>query len=678
MRKWDLFLWLFRMALQFCFLLGACSEITSFSRRSLRGISNSESISAYSPVNLNTENPHQVVINNSLVSITLSRPEGYIIGISYGGIDNLLNTLIDVQYRGYMDVVWNQPGTPPQFQRIQGTKFSVITKDDDMVEISFFSEWTSSMEGSSVPMNIDQRYILRRGDSGFYSYAIFERSEGLPAVVVDQTRLVFRLREDMFNYMAISDTRQRIMPSLKDRNEGQHLAYPEAVLLTHSSIPQCRGEVDDKYQYSSENQDNNVQGWTTTDSAPTVGFWIITPSNEFRNGGPIKQDLTSHVGPTLLSMFTSTHYAGTDAVMAFKEGETFKKVFGPVFVYLNNASSNSKSLWSDAAKKLSNEVKSWPYDFPRSQDFFPSKQRGQVTGQLQVKDGGKTSVYPSNAYIGLAFPGEAGSWQTESKSYQFWTRTDENGNFKIENIVPGDYNLYAWIPGFIGDYKYNDIITIESGRSIELGTLVYRPPRNGYTLWEIGIPDRSAAEFFVPDPNPRLMNKLYKNDPHDKFRQYGLWERYTDLYPDHDLVYTVGVDNYKNHWFFSHVNRKIGKNTFQPTTWEIVFQLQNNTLKGKYTLQLALASASNAEVQVWFNGWNADYPYFTTGEIGNDSAIARHGIHGLHRLYSINVASDQLVTGKNTIYLRQSIATSPFQGVMYDYIRLESPPTPDT
>jgi len=41
--------------------------------------------------------------------------------------------------------------------------------------------------------------------------------------------------------------------------------------------------------------------------------------------------------------------------------------------------------------------------------------------------------------------------------------------------------------------------------------LVYEPPRDGPTLWEIGIPDRSAAEFYVPDPNPMYINKLYVN-----------------------------------------------------------------------------------------------------------------------------------------------------------------------
>lgn len=46
-----------------------------------------------------------------------------------------------------------------------------------------------------------------------------------------------------------------------------------------------------------------------------------------------------------------------------------------------------------------------------------------------------------------------------------------------------------------------------------MGDLVYEPPRDGPTMWEIGIPDRSAAEFYIPDPNPKYINKLYVNHP---------------------------------------------------------------------------------------------------------------------------------------------------------------------
>lgn len=69
-------------------------------------------------------------------------------------------------------------------------------------------------------------------------------------------------------------------------------------------------KVDDKYEYSSENKDLKVHGWISSEietEAP-MGFWVIIPSNEFRSGGPLKQNLTSHVGPTSLAVSQCTRY----------------------------------------------------------------------------------------------------------------------------------------------------------------------------------------------------------------------------------------------------------------------------------------------------------------------------------------------------------------------------------
>jgi hypothetical protein len=52
-----------------------------------------------------------------------------------------------------------------------------------------------------------------------------------------------------------------------------------------------------------------------------------------------------------------------------------------------------------------------------------------------------------------------------------------------------------------------------AGSDIDVGDLVFEPPRDGPTLWEIGIPDRSAAEFYIPDPDPKYINKLFVNHP---------------------------------------------------------------------------------------------------------------------------------------------------------------------
>ncbi|KAI9097571.1 hypothetical protein K1719_025342 [Acacia pycnantha] len=194
---------------------------------------------------------------------------------------------------------------------------------------------------------------------------------------------------------------------------------------------------------------------------------------------------------------------------------------------------------------------------------------------------------------------------------------------------------------------WEDVCSDDDERNVDI---VYEPPRDGPTLWEIGIPDRSAAEFYVPDPNPKYINKLYVNHP-DKFRQHGLWERYAELYLEEDLVYTVDVSDYGKDWFFAQVTRKKDDGTYQGTTWQIKFKLDN----------------------VRVNDPEQDPAVFTTGLIGEDNTIARHGIHGLYWLYSIDVEGGLLIEGDNTLYLTQTRATGPVDGIMYDYIRLESP-----
>ncbi|KAG8383634.1 hypothetical protein BUALT_Bualt04G0034400 [Buddleja alternifolia] len=613
-----------------------------------------ENFEADTGVKLLQQDQH-VVMSNGIVSVTLTAPGGAVTNITYKGSDNLLETRDKEPDRGHWDVVWTKQGRDNMTDNLVGTSYKVIAQNPDQTEISFTTTWT--VGSTNVPINVDKR----------------------------------------FHYMAMSDVRQRIMPTFEDRTNGKPLEYPEAVKLTNPSNPALKGEVDDKYLYSCDNKDSKVHGWVSSASNTPVGFWMITPSNEFRTGGPIKQDLTSHVGPFVLSMFISRHYAGEDIDLKFQTQDYWKKVFGPVYVYLNSdasAKTTPSVLWNDAKQRMEKEVASWPYSFPLSTEFVKSNQRGSVSGQLLVHDPTiienqhmmvlyiyiyiyiyrfvtKRAVPGGSAYVGLAAPGAAGSWQLENKGYQFWTQTDKSGNFMIKNVIPGTYSLFAWVPGTVGDYKHASDITITPGSNVKASNVVFKAPRKGSTLWEIGIPDRTAAEFFIPDASPQFKIHSY-NHPVEKFREYGLWERYKDVYPRNDLVFTIGTSDYKKDWFFAHVLRIVGNGQYAATTWQILFDLKNVNEAANYTLQLALASANNAELQVRLNDPKS-LPHFTTGTIGKDNAVARHGIHGLYHFYSINISGSRLVVGRNTIFLTQARNQGRLSEVMYDYIRLEGP-----
>ncbi|CAN1809446.1 Rhamnogalacturonate lyase [Linum perenne] len=490
---------------------------------------------------------------------------------------------------------------------VDGTDYKVITEKPDVVEVSFSRTWRPGLPNTVVPLNVDMRYIVRKDVPGFYVYVIVERLQGWPDVDMNYHRYAFKPNKTLFNYMAITDEIQLVMPTEADREAGTPLAYKEAVKLTNPvSNPAFKDQVDDKYEYTLEKTQLKLKGWIS-DSAK-LGFWIVAPSDEYMNGGPKKNDLTCHCGPTVVVIFTSIHTFGLDLLTEYRNGEPWKKAFGPVFIYLN-ADGDRSALWKDA----------------------------------------------------------------KSQGYNFWTQTDDKGNFVIKNVRPGDYNLYGYVIGVVSSFRHPQLITVKAGDELKLGQVAFKPPRTGPTLWEIGIPDRSANEFFVPDADPGFLNKFWLDKPKDKYRQYGLWARYAELYPKDDLVFQVGVSTYSKDWFYAHVLREVGK-TYNPTTWRVVFDLPEVIPTGNYTIQIALAAAEMTNIFVYVNDVNAKRPHYATGTVGTDNAIARHGNHGLYRFFSGGLPSNLFLKGKNTIFMRHAKSQdSPFSGVMYDYIRLEAP-----
>ena len=50
---------------------------------------------------------------------------------------------------------------------------------------------------------------------------------------------------------------------------------------------------------------------------------------------------------------------------------------------------------------------------------------------------------------------------TVKHDYQLWTEADCNGEFAINNDRAGEYNFYAWVPGFYSNIGENSLLIME-------------------------------------------------------------------------------------------------------------------------------------------------------------------------------------------------------------------------
>src|SRR5581483_10351895 len=283
------------------------------------------------------------------------------------------------------------------------------------------------------------------------------------------------------------------------------------------------------------------------------------------------------------------------------DAEEWSKIYGAWMLYLNSGGSTD-ALWSDAKKKAATERSAWPYAWMNDSHFPLAAQRGTVTGQLKISDPQAAKASPANAWVGLAAPEP--DWQQQSNNYQFWTRADKDGRFKIPAVRTGSYTLYAFVNGVMDEFRRDDM-HVEAGKPLDLGTMDWMPVHFGKQLWQIGTPDRTAKEFRHGD----------------EYRQWGLWLKYPQEFPN-DVNFVIGKSNERTDWNYAQVNvQKDGE--WKGTSWNISFDMKNAPKTGTATLRLAIAAAHRALLRVLVNDQQvADL------RLDLDNAMIRAGIHG--------------------------------------------------
>jgi rhamnogalacturonan endolyase len=570
-----------------------------------------------------------------------------------------------------------------------------------------------AIKGVDGRMDIEVRYTMERGVSGFYTYAEYTHKANYPAASFGENRFILMNMNNTFDWLSVDADRNMAMCSNEDTRSAVVIHAKEQSILSTGIY---KNSVEHKYTYCGIMYRLPAFGWSSTKDH--IGVYFINPSTEYIGGGAEKMDLVCHMHGTILDYWTSGHYAG-GAGCNIPAGQEWKKVVGPIFVYFNALENpkdptkaeldtlaatqgnptvpatwhdNAFALWNDAVAK-SKEVKAaWPYDWVSGVDYPHKNERGNVTGQFVLNDPQAATTKLPGLTVGLAHPdyttsaggftqrsgnGNVIKWPHDGNYYQFWADGTDDGRFTIPNIRPGTYTMHAFADGVLGEFAKADI-TVEAGKNLDLGKVEWKPVRYGKQVWEIGYPNRNGSEFF-------------------KGNDYWLWGwcvRYPLLFPN-DITYTIGKSDYHKDWFFEEVPhgestawlnpeakdpanqrfgwvkagtqgqdmwRTIGRG--RATTWTIKFNM-DKAVQGKATLRIALGGADGGGLAIGVNG----------KAVGNIRPVSTNALRyntdrGVWHEYSQAFDAALLKAGENEMTLTVP-AGELTSGVAYDYLRLE-------
>ena len=634
-------------------------------------------------------------LDNGIVKIAVTKRNGKLTSLVYHGLETL---------NGRSES-WEQL---PSGQVTSSITIDPTRNGGERAEVA--------VKGITGRMDLEVRYTVERGVSGFYTYAIYSHAAGNPAAREGESRFINQLTPT-FDWLSVDADRNMPMCSTADLRAGVVVHAKEQRIL-NTGIYQ--NSVEHKYSYCAEMYKLPAYGFSSIKDH--IGVWFINPSNEYLGGGPTRIDLVCHMNATMLDYWTSGHYAG-GAECNVPADEPWSKVVGPIFVYLNSLqtaqspsaadletlaatqgnptipaawTANANALFDDALARARVTKAQWPYAWVQGVDYPHQDGRATVSGRLVLDDPQAASTKLPHLWVGLAHPdykgpgtafarragnGDIVTWDHDANYYQFWVEGTPDGRFTIPNVRPGTYTLHAFAEGVLGEFTQLNV-TVRAGQPLDLGALDWKPVRYGKQVWEIGYPDRTGGKFFKGDG-----------------ANYWLWGwglRYSLLFP-HDITYTVGKSDYHRDWFFQQVphsettawlnpaakdpaNQRFGWVKALPTgspdpwrqwghgratTWTITFAMDKAST-GLATLRVALAGADGfGGLAVAVNGKS----------VGTIRTVATNALRyntdkGMWRQYAQPFDAALLKAGANEIQLTVP-AGDVTTGVVYDYLRLE-------
>jgi rhamnogalacturonan endolyase len=572
------------------------------------------------------------------------------------------------------------------------TVVNPATNGGSSAVIQLFDSYTNN----SANANAYRYFAMFRGSPGLYAGEVMAHGPNMPAGGADIPSLAGKLGGGIFNWLAQDTGRNKLMQSTSDSSQGGVNNSPKEVTLITSG--QLAGQFDCKYDFAGELGALGCTGWCSTGLATNLGIWLVHPSDEYFTCGPKHTEILAQM-MMLNSTFVGVHYGFHDDDN-LATNENWAKVAGPFLIYLNKVSAGitnpQTALYADVLAQTAAERGAWPYSWFTDTNYVKASGRGMVTGKIIIADSGNPNASASNLWVGLqqqpattTVPAPT-DFQQWGKCYQYWTKSDGNGNFAFTNVVAGtNFTLFAFGPGAIGLFESQPLtggttpfsistpaspfsVTVTAGATNSLGNVTWSPPRVGATVWEIGVPDRDTTEF-------RHGDDYWHGDMGNATNwavNWMPWQNFNSDFPS-GVNYNVGQSHWDKDWDYSHgsdldpITGNLGT-----STWTVNFNLPSAPTNGAAaSIYFGIAASYQGPVIVKVNGTDIagstgfNPPYSDTGTA--DQAMIRMGSHGMASDYRINFSSTLLHAGTNTITLNMRKGGYFSNMTMYDYIRLE-------
>ena len=561
-----------------------------------------------------------------------------------------------------------------------GTAYQTTTGNTDRLELVYDRPYTPAIH--KLPMDLKLHYTLGRGETTLYIHAALDHPASYSQADLQFIQMIWPIAHNATDFLCenlyIDDNvklglslngtqlrRNSLEPSYGDIKNAVWVAGLPGEINQLTSGP-FAGQLTGKYSYNIPH--NLYKTWGRASDVNDVGSWVVAGSQEYGNNGPTRRGYV-HGWGLVYHQPISNHYSNRG--ISIPAGQAWTKIIGPWGLYFNGLPTGAEA-WTDAKAQGDAEATAWPYSWVTHPAYQPQSQRATLSGRIVLTDALRPGVSAAGAWVGLAAPdsGENSpdNWQFQADRHQYWVRADNAGNFTIPDIQTTstfggseNYQLYVFSAGespgtgAVGEFRLG-LHTFTPGENRNLGTVPLAVSHPGGSLvWEIGIPDRSAAEFRHGD----------------EYAKPALWLNYANEYSNpHN--YDVAAGNWATNFNFSHTVDYVGA---IPWKWNLNFNL-NEVIPGTYWLTIAYASADSIQI-LRINDNNAFAAFTPPNARPGASSFLRQSVQTKYTYVRVPIPSSRLRPGGNTISLDHQVHTNhATAGFMYDYLSLEAPDPP--